>query len=234
MEKVFQDFRKSAPQLHTLRIGPGYYSYSFRSVGSKFPIHEDFLCDTERLRRVELTNCNISWDSRLLTGLTRVNLDNCSKSNSSIIQVLHALQRMPALTDLYLIDSIPDGSGGPSSYPVVDLPCLRTLYISSCVNPMTALLRHITFPHSAILNLTCKETHSAQVEFSNLLSFLATKYLSSLVMRTLSLRVDNILPYDLELTTPIIHDYCSSSQVSPFQLQLVLAWSSELSLAPLP
>ena len=97
LEKVFQDFPKSAPQLYTLCIGPGYYSYSFRSVGSKFPIHEDFLCDTERLRRVELANCNISWDSRLLTGVTRLTLDNCSKSNSSIIQVLHALQRMPAL-----------------------------------------------------------------------------------------------------------------------------------------
>ena len=36
------------------------------------PIHEDFPYDTERLKCYELSNCKISWDSRLLTGLTRL------------------------------------------------------------------------------------------------------------------------------------------------------------------
>ena len=98
LEEIFRDLSKSAPQLHTLCIG----SYSFSDVGPAFPIRKDFLHDTERLRRVELTNCKISWDSPLLIGLTRLTLGDCSKANSSIIQVLHALQRMPALTDLHL------------------------------------------------------------------------------------------------------------------------------------
>ena len=84
--EIFRDLPKSAPQNHTLCIR----SHSLRSAKTAFPIHDDFLYDTERLRRVELINCNISWDSRLLTGLTRLTLENSLKANSLIIQFLHA------------------------------------------------------------------------------------------------------------------------------------------------
>jgi F-box-like len=70
LEKIFRDLPKSAPQLHTLRIGS-----SSPLPGNAISIHEDFLYDTERLKRVELFNCKISWDSRLLTGLTRLTLE---------------------------------------------------------------------------------------------------------------------------------------------------------------
>ena len=114
--KFFWDLPKSAPQLHTFCIG----RYSSGRVGTAFSILEDFLYDTERpsLQRVELINCKISWDSRLLTDLTRLCLEDSLKTNSSIIQFLLALQRMPALTDLPLKDSIPDDSEGPSTHPV--------------------------------------------------------------------------------------------------------------------
>ena len=116
---IFRDLPKSAPHLHTPCIG----SYPFRFVGAAFQIDESFLYDTKRLQPVELTNCKISWDSRLLTGLTSLSLEDSLMENSSIIQVLHALQQMPALIDLHLKDSIPDDSEDPSTYPVVDLPC---------------------------------------------------------------------------------------------------------------
>jgi hypothetical protein len=193
LEEIFRDLPKSAPQLHTLCIG----SYSFRDVGPAFSIRKDFLHDTERLHRVELTNCKISWDSPLLIGLTRLTLEDCSKASSSIIQVLHALQRMPALTDLHLKDSIPDNSKkGLSTYPVVNLPCLRILHISSGVGPLTTVLRHITFPHDAKFNLTCRESRSNRIDFSNFLSVLSTKLLSSLVILGHSLRA----PDDTETT----------------------------------
>ena len=115
---------KSAPQLHTLSIRS-------RLPRTEFSIHEDFFSDTGSLRHVELIDCQISWDSRLLTGLTRLILEHSLKANSSIIQFLHALQRMPASTDLHLIGSIPDDSEGSSTYPVVDLPCLWVLIIRS-------------------------------------------------------------------------------------------------------
>jgi hypothetical protein len=102
LEENFRDLPKSALNfILTLCIG----SQSFRSA---YSIHEDFLYDTERLQCVELINCKISWDSRLLTGLTRLCLEGSLKANSSKIQILHAIQRMPALTDLRLKISIPD------------------------------------------------------------------------------------------------------------------------------
>jgi hypothetical protein len=226
LEEIFRDLPKSAPQLHTLCIG----SCSLGFSGTAFSIHEDFLYNTECLQRVELISCKISWDSRFLTGLTRLTLEDSLQANSSIIQVLHALQRMPALTDLHLTDSIPDDSDGLSTYPVVDLPYLRKLRISSGVGALTTVLRHITFPHSAILNLTCKENQSTQIDFSNFLSVLATKFLSSLVIRSLNLHVSDDIQNSLEFylwTTAIIQDCFPSPLIyAQSQLQLTLTWPS--------
>jgi hypothetical protein len=137
---------------------------------------------------------------------------------------------MPALTELRLKGSIPDDSEGPSTYPVVDLPCLRVLNISSGVGALTVVLRHITFPHSAILNLTCDEKKSTQIDFSNFLSVLATNFLSSLVFRSLSLRVldgaQRFQTHRLKFylwTTATIQDCFPTS---PPQLQLLLTWPS--------
>ena len=219
LKEIFQTFPKSAPQLRTLRIE----SYSLRSSGTAFWIHEGFLYDTERLQHVELINCEISWDSRLLNGLTRLTLEveDSSKTNSSINQFLHALQRMPALIELRLKDSIPDDSEGPSAYPDVDLPFLRVLNISSSVGPLTVVLRHITIPHSAILKLTCKGRQSTLIDFSNFLSVLFTKFLLSLVFRTLRLRgFDRHFEFYF-LTTATIRDCLPLSQ---FQVELVFTW----------
>ena len=217
LKKILRGLPKSAPQLHTLCLRP-FYS------GTAFSILDDFLCETERLQHVELINCKISWDSRLLTDLTCLRLHDSLKANSSIVQVLHALQRMPALTDLYLVDSIPDDSEGLSTQVVVDLPCLRVLDISSEVGALTAVLRHITFPSSATLNLTCTESQSTQIDFSNFLSVLAMKFLSTLVIRGLSLHVPltNLTHNHLEHLSTIA--LISTSQMSQSQLQLVMKW----------
>jgi hypothetical protein len=53
---------------------------------------------------------------------------------------------MPALTDIYLEDSIPDDPEGLSTYAVVDLPCLWVLNISSGVGALTTVLRHWHIP----------------------------------------------------------------------------------------
>ena len=217
LEEIFWDLPKSAPQLHTLYIG----------CTTTFSIHEDLLHEAERLQRVELFNCKISWDSRLLTGLTCLSLQKPLNANaeSSITQFLHALQRMPALTDLRLIKSIPDNSEGLSTFQVVDLPCLRVLHISSGVATLTTVLRHITIPHSALLNLTCSENQSGQIDFSNFLSVLAAKFLSSLVIRNLSLQVFDDLSLKFNLsTTEITQDRFPSSLINQSQLQLLFTW----------
>jgi hypothetical protein len=223
LESIFQNIPKSAPQLHTLLIRSIQPNYSAKA----FAIHQDFLCDTERLKCVDLANCEISWDSRLLTGLTRLTLFHSlkDKANSSIIPFLHALQRMPALTNLDLEDSISHDSGVLSTYPAVDLPCLRVLRISAGVGALTTALRQITFPSTAVLKLTCKEA-STQIDFSNFLSVLATKFLSSLVIRSLSLHtIDTVLQNGLKFllwTTAAIQGFLPSSLSA--QLDLVLTW----------
>jgi hypothetical protein len=218
LKEIFRDLPESAPQLHTLCINSPHRNFA------AFQIDEDFIYDTERLKRVELINCKISWDSRLLTGLTRLTLENSLTANCSIIQVLHALQQMPALTDLHLKDSIPDYS--PSTYPVVDLPCLRVLNVScysSGVDAMTTVLCHITFPHITFLNLTCRDNQS-QIDFSNFLSVLTTKFLSSLVIQSLRLGfLDNLNDdtdgLEIELWAP------PSSLISaPLIVQLHMTW----------
>ena len=118
-------------------------------------------------------------------------------------------------------------------YPLVDLPCLRVLRISSGVRSLTTVLRHITFPHSAKLNLTCKENQSTQIDFLNFLSVLATKFLSPLVIRSLSLRaLEGTQTHGLEFylsTTASFLDCFPSSLIYQTQLQLVLTWPSHTS-----
>jgi len=79
------------------------------------------------------------------------------------------------------------------------------------------------------LNLTCRENQSTGIDFSNFLSVLANRFLSSLITRSLSFQcVDDTqssqtqgLAFDL--WTAVIQDF-SSSRTS--QLKLVLTWPS--------
>ena len=136
---------------------------------------------------------------------------------------------MPGLINLNLEDSIPHDSGGPSPYPVVDLPCLRVLHISSCVDALTTALHYITFPSSIVLNLTCKETQATSIDFLKFLSVLATKFLSSLVIRSLSLQdffstvvTQNGLRF--LVWTTATRDFFLLDFPSPPQLKLGLTW----------
>ena len=135
---------------------------------------------------------------------------------------------MPALTNLRLINSIPDDSEVPSTYPVIDLPCLRVLCISSYVGAVTTVLHHITIPHSATLDLTCRDEQYTQIDFSNILSVLTRKFLSSSAIRGLGLRnLENGETYGLKFflsTTAIIED--PSSLFSQSQVRLSLTWPS--------
>jgi hypothetical protein len=81
------------------------------------------------------------------------------------------------------------------------------------------------------LDLTCRENQSTQIDFTNFFSVLATKFLSSLVIRKLSLQILDVTESHAALefylwTTAIIQDCFPSSLISQAQLQLVLTWPS--------
>ena len=217
LEKLFLDLPKSAPQLHTFCITLNRFSES------EFTIPEEFLTDTERLQCVHLQGCKIGWDSPLLTGLTRLTLHDSLKDNASTIQFLHALQRMPSLTNLDLEDSIPHDSGETSAYPVVDLPCLQLFRISSYVGAVTTALRHITVLPTVVMCLECKDTQFTQftqIDLSDFLSVLAAKFLSLLVFR--SLRVTDLLD-GIRCQAAVQEFVCP-----PSQLDLTLTWGTSL------
>ena len=104
---------------------------------------------------------------------------------------------------------------------------LQVLNISSGIGEVATVLRHITFPpsRSAILNLTCLGNQSIQIDFSSFFSVLATKFLSTLVIRSLGLRVSyNFYIHNLKFylwTTALIQDCFSISQF----LSLSYNWS---------
>ena len=126
---------------------------------------------------------------------------------------------------LDLKDSIPQDAEGLSTYPAINLPCLRVLRISSGVGALTTALRHIACPSSVMLNLTWKESRSNKIDFSNFFSVLATNFLSSLVIQSLSLyHVDTVTQNSLKFlvsTTAMIQGCLPS-----IQLELVLTWPS--------
>ena len=219
------DFPKSAPQLHTLCLG----SYS---TGIKFGLFVDCLLNnTELLRHVKLIRCSISWESRLLSGLTHLTLEKIAPPyDDSLLHLLHALQRMPALIELHIKNSLPDSSEDQSTFPNVDLLCLRVLHVSFTYTQLTIFLRQITFPHSAMLNLSCGDEEFHQTLFSDFIAVLDTKFLSSLAIRRLT-AIERLLDEDLYIefyfwTTAINQDGFPSSPISQSQLQLVLRWSA--------
>ena len=88
-------------------------------------------------------------------------------SELSINQILHALQRMPALTDLHLIDSIPNDSEGSSTCRRSSLPSATSYFVWCGV--LTTVLHHITFPLSAILNCrVCSHQMNSSLHFSDI------------------------------------------------------------------
>lgn len=120
---------------------------------------ENFFLDAERLQRVALSN-SLSWDSRLLSGLTRLGLEQ-----------------------YYLIVRLFDycmHSGRlwrPPTFPVVDFPspCVRVLRVrvGSDVDALTTFCFTSPFPIATYWTYT-------QIDFSNFLSVLAAKFLSSI------------------------------------------------------
>jgi hypothetical protein len=115
-----------------------------------------------------------------------------------------------------------------SIFPAFEQFAFRLMF-----GPLTTFLRYITFAQVSKFNPTCRKNRSTQIDFSNFLSVLATKFLSSLVIRSLILRtsegtIDTEAHAGLEFyfwTTVNQDHFPSPSRLSSLsQLQLVLTW----------
>ena len=129
------------------------------------------------LRRLELTKCNIGWDSSLLNNLTHLKMcDVSSVARSTTNQVLDALESMSALEVLDLHEAlplVPDDAVLPLPVDrIVALPKLSHVAISSSVPECANLLQRITIPDTATIKLVCKGTDTTEHDFSSIFGIL--------------------------------------------------------------
>jgi len=176
LDKLFYSSPISLPNVHSLSLAvPRKERFG---IAFGYIIPETVLDgDLPYLRRLELTKCNISWDSSLLSDLTHLKIcDVSSVARSTINQVLDALERMPALEILDLHEALPLVPDGVTPTLPVDrivaLPRLSHIAISSSVPECASLLQRITIPDTATLKLACKGTDSTDHDFSTIFSAL--------------------------------------------------------------
>jgi hypothetical protein len=148
-------FDHHAPLLQSLHIHLNYssfFGYSF--APPQIPI----VGGGYHLRRLELINCDISWESPLLCDLVHLKLhDIFFRNPPTITQLLDALDKMPLLETLDLDGYLPIVSDEDNfdTKRVVHLSHLTILRLSSDVIECVYLLNHISYPASTSLGLDC-------------------------------------------------------------------------------
>jgi F-box-like len=175
LDKLFDNTPINLPKLYSLSLAvprKERFGIPFGYILPETVLYGDF----PYLRRLELTKCNISWDSTLLSGLTHLKIcDIASVARSTTSQVLDALERMAALEvlDLHEALPLPDEAVLPSPVDrVVTLPRLSHVSISSSVPECANLLRRITIPDTATIKLACKGTDITDHDFSTIFDIL--------------------------------------------------------------
>jgi len=155
---LFKDISPSrASKLHTLSISAGYTLPSISLSEPQSTLPDDVFLETERLRHLELSACNINWDASLLRNLETLTLSH-SHNRPSLKQVLAALRQMPGLKSLKMSHSLPkSGDGLVSTKETISLPRLRMLHLVGTLNEVASVLVHISIPSTVTLDLGVME-----------------------------------------------------------------------------
>ncbi|KAF8257834.1 hypothetical protein EI94DRAFT_1835371 [Lactarius quietus] len=147
-----------------------YLSLSFRGVPTGSNIIPDTLfdCSTPRLSRLELRNCDISWNSPLLKGLKYLEIIAQSESARPGLAVwLDALNEMPQLKVLTLHLASPIAPSPPVPFGAkraITLPSLTHLYISDSELDCALALAHLDLPTLTWLCLTVTIPNGCNVQ----------------------------------------------------------------------
>lgn len=162
----------SAPRLESLIIQNGtaeqlyLHAMVVAPLGS-ISIPERVLCKAERLRRLELTHCDMNWNSHshLLHSLTHLKLDTLSNtSRPTGRQFLDALNRMSRIEVLHLKNALPIPTGKQASWASghIHLTSLQTLTIHSTNIEIEPFFSCITFPPTATVEVVVRSVADAQ------------------------------------------------------------------------
>ncbi|KAF9257086.1 hypothetical protein L218DRAFT_991190 [Marasmius fiardii PR-910] len=155
-EAFLANLNKPAPLLQTFEIhGGSYVSFPDNLLGG----------EASRLRELRISGVHFPWSPSLFKDLTTLILNephdvpivtSCSRC-PSMKQLVEALQQMPGLETLELVNSLPlHTSEKLVPRCVVELLRLRRLRLSGTLLSCTEVLRSISFPPSAVVQITCK------------------------------------------------------------------------------
>ncbi|KAG2157771.1 uncharacterized protein EDB93DRAFT_1246818 [Suillus bovinus] len=145
----------SAPKLQSLLLEAGL------SQTPRIAIPTSFLAPN--LRSLQIKNCDISWTSSILTGLTVLDIKKLSPEYlPTLDELISALRRMPALHTLELDDALPTLPPQTTSLPRapramnVRLPHLKHLHLAAKTLEIANVLAHIELQESTTeVRLAC-------------------------------------------------------------------------------
>ncbi|KIY53370.1 hypothetical protein FISHEDRAFT_33448, partial [Fistulina hepatica ATCC 64428] len=171
LQRLFRHTLSYAPVLESLTIHNSRYPYV---VDSGFNIPDSFLRgDAPRLRRLEIVQCQLRWDSPFLTGLTHLKIvDLMEHRRPTIDQLVNVLDKMPCLELLHLVDALPTLSKSVMQPPHVSvkavLPKLRMLFLTATVVECAQVLDAIEYPEWATVRLAVNTVPASEVDFSSI------------------------------------------------------------------
>lgn len=158
VQPLLADLPVSAPVLESLTISMlGCWGEVDRC---KLP--PKALSDVDSLRQLQLSRCDVDWESPLFGQLTYLSVEDVSdNSRPSTIQLLIILQRLRGLRHLTLRTCLPiDGRNISALSPEegsIHLPHLDSLVLSGKLVELEPWLRRMTIPSTSYINLQCDE-----------------------------------------------------------------------------
>ncbi|KAF8262416.1 hypothetical protein EI94DRAFT_1743698 [Lactarius quietus] len=173
LQKTLQGLISPAPTLEHLSLSIEKYR---PRTSSRISVPDTlFDATTPRLSSLELSNCNISWKSPLLSGLKNLEIITLSVSaRPTLTDWLDALDGMPQLESLILDSAFPVASRFPVDVQrTVTLPFLAHLDISAAELDCGLALAHLVLPALTSLGVTARSDHPIVGEVQKILPYVA-------------------------------------------------------------
>jgi hypothetical protein len=168
LHRTLEELVSPAPTLESLSLySHGGYQNTGRMTGDHLVVPPTlFNGSAPRLSRLELRNCEISWRSPLLKGLTHLEmLSPPAKARPNLTAWLDALDEMPQLQTLALHSFSPIAPPFPFDVKrAAILPSLTHLELFSFPEDCALVLAHLDLPSLAVLSVTvCSHDPDMQV-----------------------------------------------------------------------
>ena len=231
LQEVISSLPKCAPRLEILQLSMGTHLHHPFGRNDTGRIPEDTLCETPRLRQLELSHCEFSWNSQLLSGLTHLTLNRVpSNARPSSTQFMDALRSSPNLQLLDLQVCFPvDGALSTQSH--IYFQHLQSLSLEGDLTELEPLLKRFSIPAASMVQIACKHSVTDIPNFTILLSAIRNLRLESSSSR---LPVTRSIILDIASSCSFISKFCPSDLRSqPHHTLIALSWRP-VGLVPLP